>query len=117
MRPRPTPWSPTSSTASSACPRPGRLLPPDGRPPRRSVPVWEARLMAPAVSGPSATDWPSPAAAALVAATARTFETRFDEVTDELMARLGEEMPELIRDEDLREQTYATARASAQLIT
>ncbi|HEX6944570.1 MAG TPA: hypothetical protein VF196_00145, partial [Casimicrobiaceae bacterium] len=60
---------------------------------------------------------PSPAAAALIAGAGRALEGRFEQVTAELMAAIEGEMPELVADEDLRERTHATARASAELIT
>ena len=60
---------------------------------------------------------PSPQAAELIAATARAIEGRFDAVTAALMAALDAQMPELAGDEDFHDQTHATARASAELIT
>ncbi|MBI5104793.1 MAG: helix-turn-helix domain-containing protein [Solirubrobacterales bacterium] len=71
--------------------------------------MWEARAIA---SRPL-----SPAATAAIAGAAREIDARVDAITHELMGLLDEQMPELVRDEDLREQTHATARASARLIT
>lgn len=73
--------------------------------------------MARATTGPPGVGAPSPAASALISAAARAIEARFDLVTDALMATLDEQMPSFVGDEDLREQTTATARASAELMT
>lgn len=60
---------------------------------------------------------PSPAAAALIGGAARRLEAGSERVETEIVVAVGSEMPELVGDEDLRERTHATARASAELIT
>lgn len=69
------------------------------------------------IVGPPGAAAPSPAAGELIATVARALERRFDAVTAELVATLDARMPELTGDEDFHDQTVATARASAELIT
>ena len=60
---------------------------------------------------------PSAACAEVITGVARALEDRLDLVTDAVIERLEQQMPELAGDEAFREQTSVTARASLELIT